>query len=108
MAIVLVCGDPVVNVVAYNTRSPLILIRGTMSAQQSAHDILQLHMLSLMKRLPGAIFFNKTRLCLTRQWCHKTMSALLLPFLVLPDPQKCLKSSISGNIWDDELVIARV
>ncbi|GFY08718.1 transposable element Tcb2 transposase [Trichonephila clavipes] len=32
---------------------------------------------------------NKTMLCLTRQGCHKTVSALLLPFLGLPDPQIC-------------------
>ncbi|GFV37311.1 transposable element Tcb2 transposase [Trichonephila clavipes] len=31
-------------------------------------------------------FFNKTMLGLTRQGCHKTVSALLLPFLGLPDP----------------------
>ncbi|GFY35211.1 hypothetical protein TNCV_5045851 [Trichonephila clavipes] len=42
---------------------------------------------------------------LTRQGCHKTISALLLPFLDLPDPQICLQSSISGIIWDGELVI---
>ncbi|GFW05596.1 uncharacterized protein TNCV_4983661 [Trichonephila clavipes] len=33
---------------------------------------------------------------LTRQGCYKTVSALLLPFLGLPDPQICLQSSISG------------
>ncbi|GFX36666.1 transposable element Tcb2 transposase [Trichonephila clavipes] len=44
------------GVIAYNTRSPLILIRGTMTAQRYVHDILQPHVLSLMQRLSGAIF----------------------------------------------------
>ncbi|GFV73065.1 transposable element Tcb2 transposase [Trichonephila clavipes] len=42
--------------IAYNTRSPLVLIRGTMTAHWYVHDILQLHVLPLMQRLPGAIF----------------------------------------------------
>ncbi|GFW73968.1 transposable element Tcb2 transposase [Trichonephila clavipes] len=42
--------------IAYNTRSPLVLIRGTSRAQRYVHDILQPHMLPLMQRLPGAIF----------------------------------------------------
>ncbi|GFS55940.1 transposable element Tcb2 transposase [Trichonephila clavipes] len=44
------------GVIAYNTRSPLVLIRGAMTAQRYVHDILQPHVLSLMQRLPGAIF----------------------------------------------------
>ncbi|GFW90090.1 transposable element Tcb1 transposase [Trichonephila clavipes] len=31
------------GVIAYNTRSPLVFIRGTMTAQRYAHDILQPH-----------------------------------------------------------------
>ncbi|GFV14297.1 transposable element Tcb2 transposase [Trichonephila clavipes] len=42
--------------IAYNTRSPLVLIRGTMTAQQYVHDILQPHVLPFGQRLPGAIF----------------------------------------------------
>ncbi|GFU09965.1 transposable element Tcb1 transposase [Trichonephila clavipes] len=41
---------------SYNTRSPLVLIRGTMTAQRYVHDILQPRVLPLMLRLPGAIF----------------------------------------------------
>ncbi|GFU49052.1 transposable element Tcb2 transposase [Trichonephila clavipes] len=41
---------------AYNTRSPLVLIRGTMTDQRYVHDILQPHMLPLIQRLPGTIF----------------------------------------------------
>ncbi|GFU73860.1 uncharacterized protein TNCV_554881 [Trichonephila clavipes] len=42
--------------IAYNTWSPLVLIRGTMTAQRYVHDILQPHVLPLMQRLPGATF----------------------------------------------------
>ncbi|GFT86566.1 uncharacterized protein TNCV_641391 [Trichonephila clavipes] len=42
-------------------------------------------------------FFNKTMLGgLTRQGCHKTVSALLLPFLDQPNFHICLQSSIFG------------
>ncbi|GFX40132.1 transposable element Tcb2 transposase [Trichonephila clavipes] len=54
---VMVCGA-----IAYNTRSPPVLIRGTMKAQWYVHDILQTHVLPLMQQLPGAIFKqNNTR-----------------------------------------------
>ncbi|GFT12154.1 transposable element Tcb1 transposase [Trichonephila clavipes] len=42
--------------IAYNTRSPLVLIRGIMTDQRCVHDILHPHLLPLMRRLPGAIF----------------------------------------------------
>ncbi|GFY20074.1 uncharacterized protein TNCV_2147671 [Trichonephila clavipes] len=42
-------------------------------------------------------FFNKTMLNFTQQG-DNTVSALLLPFLVLPDPHICHQSSISGII----------
>ncbi|GFX82882.1 transposable element Tcb2 transposase [Trichonephila clavipes] len=47
-------GVMVWGATVYNTRSPLVLIRGTMTAQR--YDILQPHVLTLMQRLPGAIF----------------------------------------------------
>ncbi|GFX22654.1 transposable element Tcb2 transposase [Trichonephila clavipes] len=42
--------------IAYNTRSLLVLIRGTMTAQRYVHDILQPDVLPLLQWLPGAIF----------------------------------------------------
>ncbi|GFX82511.1 transposable element Tcb2 transposase [Trichonephila clavipes] len=42
--------------IAYNTRSLLVLIRGTMAAQWYAHGILQPHVLPFIQWLPGAIF----------------------------------------------------
>ncbi|GFV05280.1 transposable element Tcb2 transposase [Trichonephila clavipes] len=49
-------GVTVWDVIAYNRRSPLVLIRGTMTAQRYVHDILQSHVLLLMQRLPKALF----------------------------------------------------
>ncbi|GFW71456.1 transposable element Tcb2 transposase [Trichonephila clavipes] len=44
------------GVIACNTWSPLVLIRGPMTVQRYVHDILQPQVLSLMQRLPAAIF----------------------------------------------------
>ncbi|PRD24829.1 UNVERIFIED_CONTAM: hypothetical protein NCL1_42646 [Trichonephila clavipes] len=85
--------------IAYNTRSSLVLILGTMTAQQYVHDILQPHCCQSCNG-SGEPFFNKTMLGLTRQGYHKTVSALLLPFLGLPDPQIFLHLSIYVIIWD--------
>ncbi|GFY04230.1 transposable element Tcb2 transposase [Trichonephila clavipes] len=49
-------GVMVWSAIAYNTPSPLVLIRGTIIAEQYVHDILQPHALPLMQWLPGAIF----------------------------------------------------
>ncbi|GFV17308.1 transposable element Tcb2 transposase [Trichonephila clavipes] len=95
-------GVIVWGVIAYNTRSFVELIRGTMTAQRYVHDILQPHVLPLM--LPGAIL-NRKLLGLTRQGCHKAISGRLQSFLGLPDPQVCLQSSISDIIWHGELDI---
>ncbi|GFW53465.1 transposable element Tcb2 transposase [Trichonephila clavipes] len=126
MTIVFVCGDPVVNasillllysdtqlpqlvwgVIAYNTRLPLVLIRGTMTAQQYVHDILQLHVLPLMQRLAGAIFQHDNALPHTArvsQDCLLTVTTLPWP----SRPHICLQSSISGINWDGELVTPKV
>ncbi|GFW67266.1 transposable element Tcb2 transposase [Trichonephila clavipes] len=67
-------------------------------------DILQPRVLSLIQRLPGSIFQqDNARPHMARMSQNST--ALLLPFLGLPDSQICLQSSISGIIWDHELGI---
>ncbi|GFW69937.1 uncharacterized protein TNCV_1403901 [Trichonephila clavipes] len=86
------------GVIAYDLRSPLILIHGTMAAQGYVHDILQPHVLLLMVGLPGAIFQQDH----TQQGCHKTASTPLPPFLGLLDSQICHQSRISGIIYDDK------
>ncbi|GFV85253.1 uncharacterized protein TNCV_928841 [Trichonephila clavipes] len=48
-------------------------------------------------------FFNKTMLGLTQKGCYKAVSALLLPFLSLPDPQfvtnRAYLRSFGSAIW---------
>ncbi|GFV99844.1 transposable element Tcb2 transposase [Trichonephila clavipes] len=73
-------GVLVLGVIVYNTLLPLVLIRGTLTAQRYVHDILQCHVLTLMQRL-------NTMIGLTRQGYYKTLSALLLPFLLLLVPR---------------------
>ncbi|GFV08300.1 transposable element Tcb2 transposase [Trichonephila clavipes] len=51
-------GVMVWGVIAYDTRSSLILIHGTMTVQRYIHDILQPHVLPLMAGLTGAIFLQ--------------------------------------------------
>ncbi|GFY70538.1 transposable element Tcb2 transposase [Trichonephila inaurata madagascariensis] len=80
----LTAGVMVWGAISYNTRSPIVLTHGTMTAQRHVHDILQPHVFPLMQRLPGAIFQQDAGL--TRQGCHKTVFVLLLPFFGLPDP----------------------
>ncbi|GFT41966.1 uncharacterized protein TNCV_1668001 [Trichonephila clavipes] len=93
--------------IAYNTRSSRVLIHGTMTAHRYVYAIMQPHALLLIQRLSGAIFQQEM---LGRTWrgCYKTVSALLLPFLGLLDPQICLQLSTSGIIWDGELGLPRV
>ncbi|GFV37079.1 transposable element Tcb1 transposase [Trichonephila clavipes] len=82
------------GVIAYNTRSPQVLIHGTMMiAQRYVHDTLQPHVLSLMQRLPGATVSTCQMLGLPRQGYnkHKIVGALLLLSLNL-SPIK--------HIWD--------
>ncbi|GFS84118.1 transposable element Tcb2 transposase [Trichonephila clavipes] len=45
-------GVMISNDIAYNTRWPLVLICGIMTAQRYVRDILQPHVLPLMQRLP--------------------------------------------------------
>ncbi|GFS90513.1 transposable element Tcb2 transposase [Trichonephila clavipes] len=127
MTIVFVCGDPLVNAsilpflysdtpllqlviwvaIAYNTRSPLILIRGTMAALRYVDDIRQPHVLPLIQRFPGAIFQQDNARAHTAKMSQDCLHTVTT-FPGLPDPQICLQSSIYGIIWDGELGISRV
>ncbi|GFW80327.1 transposable element Tcb2 transposase [Trichonephila clavipes] len=70
--------------IAYNARSPLVLIRGTMIVQHYVHDILQPHGLSLMQRLPEAIFQQdnaRPHTARVSQDCLRTVTTLPWPAL---------------------------
>ncbi|GFW91658.1 transposable element Tcb2 transposase [Trichonephila clavipes] len=49
-------GVIVWGAIAYNTRLPLVLNRGTMTTQRYVYDILHPYVLPLIQRLPGVIF----------------------------------------------------
>ncbi|GFX74797.1 transposable element Tcb1 transposase [Trichonephila clavipes] len=87
----------VLSAIAYNTWSPLVLIRGTMTTQWYVYDILQLHVLPLMQRIPGTIFQqDNARLYTARlsQDCLRTVT--ILPWRALsPD------LSLFEHIWDN-------
>ncbi|GFT17983.1 transposable element Tcb2 transposase [Trichonephila clavipes] len=85
------------GVIAYNTRSPLVLIRSTMTAQRYVHDILQPHVLPLFQRLPGAIFQQdnaRPHTARVSQDCLRTVTAL-------PWPARSPDLSPIEYIWDD-------
>ncbi|GFW29151.1 transposable element Tcb2 transposase [Trichonephila clavipes] len=64
-------GVMVRGAIAYNTRSPLVLMRGTMRAQWYVPDILQPHVLPLMQRLTGAIFQKDNAQVYTAKASHE-------------------------------------
>ncbi|GFV47884.1 transposable element Tcb2 transposase [Trichonephila clavipes] len=89
-------GVIVWDAIAYNTRSSLVLIRGTMTAQRYVHDILQPHVLPLMQRLPGAIFpqnNDRPRTARVSQHCLHTVTTL-------PWPDRFQDLSPIEHIWD--------
>ncbi|GFW52462.1 transposable element Tcb2 transposase [Trichonephila clavipes] len=78
---------------------PLVLIRGTLTAQRYVHDILQ--------RLTGTIFQQENarpHTARVSQDCLRTVTTLVWP----ARSQICLQSSISEIIWDGESRIPRV
>ncbi|GFS75855.1 transposable element Tcb2 transposase [Trichonephila clavipes] len=92
------------DAIAYNTRSLLVLIHGTMTAQRCVHDILQPQVLPLMQRLPGAIFQQdnaQPHTARVSQDCLRTVTTL-------PWPARSPDLSPIEHIWDDELGIPRV
>ncbi|GFV48587.1 transposable element Tcb2 transposase [Trichonephila clavipes] len=64
---------------SYNTRLPVVLIRGTMAAQRYVHDILQPKVLPLMQRLLSAIFqqdSHRPHTASMSQNCLRTVTTL--------------------------------
>ncbi|GFT65198.1 transposable element Tcb1 transposase [Trichonephila clavipes] len=79
-------GVVVWGATAYNTWSPLVLIRGTMAAQRYVHDILQPHFLSLMQWLPGAIFQQDNAPSPTARVSQDCLRNCYYPSLACPIP----------------------
>ncbi|GFU03046.1 transposable element Tcb2 transposase [Trichonephila clavipes] len=89
-------GVMIWGAIAYNTRSPLVLIRGPMTAQWYAPDILQPHVLPLMQSLPRAIFQQdnaQPNMARMPQDCLSTVTTL-------PWPARSSDLSPIEHIWD--------
>ncbi|GFX15733.1 transposable element Tcb2 transposase [Trichonephila clavipes] len=89
-------GVMVWGAIAYITRSPLMLILGTMTAQWYVYYILQPHVLPFMQRLPGTIFQqDNSQLHTARisQDCLRTVTTL-------PCPTRSPDLSPIEHIWD--------
>ncbi|GFS75224.1 transposable element Tcb2 transposase [Trichonephila clavipes] len=82
--------------IAYNTRSPLVLIHCTITAQRYVHDILQSHVLPPIQRLPGAIFQQDNA------WPHtsRVSQDCLRTIATLPWPARSPDLSPIKHIWD--------
>ncbi|GFX73720.1 transposable element Tcb1 transposase [Trichonephila clavipes] len=103
----LTTGVKVWDTIAYNRRSPLVLIRDNMKAQCYVHDILQPHVLPLMQRLPGALFQQDN----ARPHTERVSLDCLRTVTTLPWPDSSPDLSSIEHIWDyldGELDIPRV
>ncbi|GFU38725.1 transcription factor RFX4 [Trichonephila clavipes] len=81
--------------IAYNTRSLLVLIRGTMTAKWYVHDILQPNVLPFMQQLPGALFQQNNaqpHTARVSQDCLRTVT-------ILPWPARSPDVSPVEYIW---------
>ncbi|GFV65650.1 transposable element Tcb2 transposase [Trichonephila clavipes] len=93
-------GVMVWGAIVYNTRPPILLIHGTMTAQRYVHDILQPHVLPLMQQLPGAIFKQDNTVTILSP--HNYYLSLACP------TPRFVTNRAYGIIWDGELGIPRV
>ncbi|GFU14162.1 transposable element Tcb2 transposase [Trichonephila clavipes] len=82
--------------IAYNTGSPVVLIRGTMTTQRYVHDILQTHVLPLMQRLPEAIFQQDN----ARPHTARVSLDFLRIVTTLSCPARSPDLSLIEHIWD--------
>ncbi|GFX35961.1 transposable element Tcb2 transposase [Trichonephila clavipes] len=82
--------------IAYNTRSPIVLIRGTMTSQRYVHGILQPHVLPLIQRLPGAIFQQNN----AQPHTSRVSQYCLCTVTILPWPAYSPDLSPIEHIWD--------
>ncbi|GFY01221.1 transposable element Tcb1 transposase [Trichonephila clavipes] len=81
--------------IAFNTRSPLVLLCGSMTAERYVH-FLQPHVLPLMQRLPGAIFQQDN----AQPHTARVSQDYLRTVTILPWPALSPDLSPIAHIWD--------
>ncbi|KFM73064.1 Transposable element Tcb2 transposase, partial [Stegodyphus mimosarum] len=82
--------------IAYNTRLPLVLFRGTLAAQRYVDEILQPHVLPLIQRLPGVIFQDANAPLHTAKVSHNCLRTVTS----LPGAARSPDLSPIEQIWD--------
>ncbi|GFU66897.1 transposable element Tcb1 transposase [Trichonephila clavipes] len=81
---------------AYDSRSTLIVMRGTLTGQRCVDDILQLHVGPFLNGLPGAIFQQDN----ARPHTARVAQDFLRHFQTLPWPAHFPNLSPVEHVWD--------
>ncbi|GFX30488.1 transposable element Tcb2 transposase [Trichonephila clavipes] len=82
--------------IAYDSRSTLIVMRGTLTGQHYVDDILQPHVGPFLNGLPGAIFQQDN----ARPHTARVAQDFLRHFQTLPWPARSPDLSLVEHVWD--------
>ncbi|GFT60909.1 transposable element Tcb1 transposase [Trichonephila clavipes] len=82
--------------IAYDSRSTLIVMRGTLTGQRSVDDILRPHVEPFLNGLPGAIFQQDN----VRPHTARVALDFLRHFQTLPWPARSPDLSPVEHVWD--------
>ncbi|GFS96891.1 transposable element Tcb2 transposase [Trichonephila clavipes] len=89
-------GVMVWRTIAYDRRSTLIVLRGTLTGQRYVDDILRPHVGSFLYGLPGAIFQQDN----ARPHAARVAQDFLRHFQTLPCPARSPDLSPVKHVWD--------
>ncbi|GFV41135.1 transposable element Tcb1 transposase [Trichonephila clavipes] len=84
--------------IAYDSQSPLIMMRGTLSGQRYVDDILRPHVGPFLNGLPGAIFKQDN----ARPHTTRVAEDFLRPFQTLPWLARSPDLSRVEHVWDPQ------
>ncbi|GFS48068.1 transposable element Tcb2 transposase [Trichonephila clavipes] len=82
--------------IAYDSRSPLIVMHGTLTGQRYVNDILRLHVEPFLNGLPGAIFQQDN----AHPHTPRVAQDFLLHFQTLPWSARSPDLSLVEHVWD--------